>query len=77
MSKTEKFSKGFDTLLETVKMEESPKATTGKEKMTTANFRIPVSIHKELKKLAIERETTLMDMISEAIIDYIEKQKQK
>ena len=77
MSKTEKFSKGFDTLLESVKMEESPKSTTGKEKMTTANFRIPVSIHKELKKLAIERETTLMDMISEAIIDYIEKQKQK
>lgn len=44
-----------------------------KEPMTTANFRIPVSLHKELKKRAIEEDTTIMAIIAKAIREYMDK----
>lgn len=74
MEKKELFNQGFDSLLTTTKSKENKSsAEPPKEKMTTANFRIPVSLHKELKKLAVEREQTLMDLIADAIREYISK----
>lgn len=73
MKKKELFNQGFDSLLTTTKSKENNPSAEPKEKMTTANFRIPVSLHKELKKLAVEREQTLMDLIADAIREYISK----
>lgn len=46
-----------------------------KERMITGNFKMPLSLQKELKKLAIEKESTMMELISIAIKEYIERNK--
>lgn len=46
-----------------------------KERMITGNFKMPVSLQKELKMLAIEKETTMMELIAIAIREYIERNK--
>lgn len=49
--------------------------SSDKERMITGNFKMPVSLQKELKMLAIEKETTMMELIAIAIREYIERNK--
>lgn len=67
-SAREAITKTIDSVFQEMSAEKQKKTP-----MTTANFRIPVSLHKELKKRAIEEDTTIMGIIAKAIREYMDK----
>lgn len=54
---------------------EQASPSSDKERMITGNFKMPASLQKELKMLAVEKETTMMELIAVAIREYIERNK--
>ncbi len=70
MAKKDTMKKGFGQLMQSTAPKEQSEP---QEKMVTANYKLPESLHIELKMLSLTKKKHIYEIVSELIKEYIEK----